>query len=93
MINEWTFSGEIFYLKELSGEFSASLKLRGMAKRLDAMSSQITELPVLVGNTIYKALSEKGKKLYSQATLSGHIETWFDEKKSKIMFVADKIID
>lgn len=93
MRNEWIFSGEIFYLKELTGEFAASLKIRGTAKRQDAMSSQITELSVLVGSRIYEEMTAKGIKIYTQATLAGHMETWADEKKSKTMFVVDEIIE
>ena len=39
--NEWTVSGEVFYLKDLEGEFAASMQLRGVAKRDGVFSSSV----------------------------------------------------
>lgn len=96
-LNEWSVSGEIFYLKELEGEFAASVKLRGVAKRETGLSSQILEFPCLIEPRVYEDAKKRGFSLYKEATLSGHIESWAGESKRngsmKIMFIADYVMD
>lgn len=96
--NEWTVSGEVYYLKELEGEFSASAKIRGTASRQDGVySSQILELPFLMQRKVYDEAKKKGLKVYRTATFSGHLETWHKTKNGKpcdkVMFVADYILE
>ena len=95
-MNEWSFSGEVFYLKKLDdgAEFSASVKVRGFAKRPEAMSSQIAELTFLLTHKAYSDFMAMGGQVYSKATLKGHMETWIKSNKdSKIMLIADSIVD
>jgi len=89
--NNWIFSGEIFYLKELQGEFAASMKIRGIAQRKDAQSTQITEITCLMQQPLYNKLLKLGYKVYSKICLSGHIESWIKSDKMKVMLIADDI--
>lgn len=58
--NEWTFSGGIFYYKELDeGEFALSLKLRGVSKRVSAMSVQVTEISCLAEKPLLDELKQR----------------------------------
>lgn len=92
--NEWTVSGEIFYLKELDGEFAASAMIRGTAKRQDVFSSNIMEMKCLMQKNVYNIGKRKGLKLYCNATLSGHLETWsYGNNKKKVMFITDDVIE
>lgn len=95
-MNEWTVSGEVFYLKELNGEFSGSLKIRGNSTREGAFSSQILEFPCLLQERVWQEAKKKGLALYKKVTLSGHIESWQktnSQDARRIMFIADYIIE
>lgn len=96
-LNEWSVSGEVFYLKELENEFAASVKIRGVAKRESGLSSQILEFPCLIEHRVYEDAKKRGFSLYKHVTLSGHIESWASENKRngsmKIMFIADYVMD
>lgn len=96
-MNEWTVSGEVIYLKELEGEFAASVKLRGVAKREGVFSSQILEFPCLMQKSIYEEAKKKGFAMYKNVTFSGHLESWQKNKNGKdlrrIMFVADYVLE
>lgn len=96
-MNEWTVTGNVFYLKELQGEFSASLKLRGTAQREGAFATQILEFPCLLQSKVYEDAKKKGLDMYKNITLSGHVESWQKNKNSKdsrrIMFVADYVLE
>ena len=98
-INEWTVSGRVFYLKEMQGEFSASLKIRGEAKRSDGVySSQIMEVGCLLPPNVYEQAKKKGLKLNRQLCITGHLETWNHNSKGKpiedkVMFIADAILE
>lgn len=95
--NEWTVSGTVFYLKELDGEFRASIKIRGEAQRPNLYSSQILEFGCLLSDNVYKDALKKGLTLYKSASFSGHLETWaktiHGKDKPKVMFVADKVLE
>ena len=95
--NEWTVSGEVFYLKELEGEFSASVKVRGVAKRAGVYSSQPLEFSCLMQENVYKQALRKGFAKYRNVTISGHLETWVKQGKNnewqKVMFIADDILE
>lgn len=92
--NEWTVSGEVFYLKELNGEFATSVKIRGVAKRQGVFSSNIMEMLCLMQKSVYEQGKKKGLKLYCNATVSGHLETWtYGNNKKKVMFIADDVIE
>lgn len=96
-MNEWSFGGEIFYLKEVDGEFKYSVKIRGVGQRLNAVSTQPVEMSCLVPADIAKN-SKKTLKLYSNTTMAGHLESFtkFDNKGnvvSKTMFIVDYILD
>lgn len=93
IVNNWTFFGEIFYLKELQGEFAGSLRIRGTAQRKGSQSSQIVEMGCLMQEPLYKELVERGYKVYSKICLSGHLESWFKGGAVKTMFIADEIIE
>lgn len=91
-MNEWNVEGRIFYLKELQGEFGASVKIEGEAKRTDGTySTQLLEVACLLHPDVYKDAKEKGIKLNSRVVLSGHLETWCGKKGKKVMFIADYI--
>lgn len=95
--NEWTFTGEIFYLKELEGEFSASLKLRGSAQREGSFSTQIAEIPCLMQPKLWEQAKTKQIKQYDTVTLAGHLESWSQNSHGKpvrkVMLIADYILD
>ena len=93
--NEWKVSGEVFYLKELQGEFAASLKIRGVAQRPDVFSSNVLEFPCLMTERVYDEARRKGIKQYMNVTLSGHLESWDKSngknRTMKIYFIADNV--
>lgn len=91
--NEWTVSGKVFYLKELEGEFSASLQLRGEARRLDVYASSVMEMKCLMQKDVYEVAKKKGLVMYCNATLSGHLETWVKKDNKKVMFIVDDILE
>lgn len=95
-MNEFTFSGELFYKKKLHGEFKYSLKIRGTGQRLGAESSQLAEITCLIPKTM-----ETGKLenlvLYKNVCVSGHIETFCKQKQNRIienksMFIVDYVL-
>lgn len=97
-LNEFNVSGEIVSLKELDGEFKASLIIKGTATREGAETSQILELTCLLQDKVYKDALQKGLKLYKKATVSGHIESWQrvqpnGKVKTKVIFITDYIYD
>lgn len=96
-MNEWTVSGEVIYLKDLEGEFAASVKVRGVAKREGVFSSQVLEFPCLMQSKLYEEAKKKGFGMYKKVTLSGHLESWQKNKNGRdlrrIMFVADYVLD
>ena len=93
--NEWTVSGEVFYLKELEGEFACSVRIRGTAKREGVFTSNIMEMGCLIQKNVYEQAKKRGLKQYCNARFSGHIESWQRDAKTnpKIMFVVDYIMD
>ena len=96
-MNEWTVTGEVFYLKELEGEFAASVKIRGIASREGICSTQALELPCLLERRVYEEAKKKGFAKYKEVTLSGHLETWPLKNdrhgNMKIMLVCDYVMD
>ena len=94
-MNEWNVTGRIFYLKELKGEFAASVKIEGIAKREDgSFSSQILEVGCLLQRRVWTESQKLGIKVNSKVKLSGHLETWKTSSKSgKVMFIADDILE
>jgi hypothetical protein len=95
--NEWTVSGTVFYIRELDGEFKASVKVRGEAQRPNLYSTQILEFGCLLPDNVYKDALKKGLALHKDVNFSGHLETWTrtinGKGKSKVMFVADYVLD
>lgn len=92
-MNEWKFTGKIFYLKELSGEFCYSLKLRGEALRNGDTSSRIVELSCLVPTSV-KDWKINNLKLYDNVTMAGHFETWSKlDVKGHINYKTMQIVD
>lgn len=95
--NYWEFGGELVYIKPQSGEFGASIKIRGTSKRNDASSSQICELTSLVPSDVNMQFKHRGVECYDRVTVSGHIETWrreYDNKiKTKQMFIVDNLLE
>ena len=91
--NEWKVTGEVFYLKELQGEFACSLKISGIAKRPDVFSSSKLELPCLLTQAVYDEAKRLGMRIKHNATFSGHLESWCNRGSShpKIYFIADKV--
>ena len=93
MMNEWTFSGEIIYIKELEEDFGASLRIRGTASRKDHIFSQPCEIGCLLTKSAYEKAKQKGIKLHKDISISGHLESFFKEKKQpKVMFVAERVV-
>ena len=91
-MNTWTFNGEIFYLKELEGEFAASLKLRGTYQRKNAISVQVAEVSCLMQKETYDRFKHSGYRTYDTITLSGHIESWVTKNSTKLMLIAEDIL-
>lgn len=93
-INEWTVTGKIDYLKELSGEFACSLRIKGIAKREGLYSSHPLDFPCLMQESVYAEAKQKGMKFNKEITLSGHLESWqkSTSKNPKIMFIADYVL-
>ena len=90
--NEWKVTGKVFYLKELTGEFSASVKIEGVASRPDVYSSSILKLACLLTPTAYDEGKRLGMSVRRNATLSGHLETWNKaDGKPKVYFIADRV--
>ena len=94
--NEWTFSGECFYIKDLEGEFCKSIKIRGRSKRNNSYSEQIAEIGCLFQSDVWKQAEQKGLKQYDFVAIQGHIETWkrmsSGGERIKTMFIADSVI-
>lgn len=94
-MNEWTVTGKVFYLKDLQGEFAASLKIKGVAKREQIFATNILEFPCLMQKEVYEDAKKKGMRMHKEVTLSGHLESWANgtSKNPKIMFVADYVLE
>ena len=93
--NEWTVTGKVNYLKELSGEFACSLRIKGVAKREGLFSSYPLDFPCLMQKSVYEDAKKKGMWFMKNVTLSGHLESWqkSTSKNPKIMFVADYVLE
>lgn len=89
-MNEWSFSGEVFYLKELERDYGASVKIRGVS---EGGFGRICELSCLIGQDAYKDAMKKGIGQYKKVALSGHMETFIKNDKPKTMFIADYILE
>lgn len=92
-MNEFTFGGEVIYVKELKGEFSHFLKIRGISQRVNASSVNIVELSCFIPT----ALKVKDIKSYEDITISGHIETFNKVRPtgkvdSKNVFIVDYVL-
>lgn len=59
-VNEWKMSGEVFYLKEMEGEFAASLKIKGIAQRPGLYSKNKLEFPCLMTASVYSDAKRRG---------------------------------
>ena len=96
-LNEWSVSGEIIYLKEVDGDFAASVTIRGTATREGSFSTQILELNCLLQKKVYEEAKKKGFEKYKEVTLSGHLESWVmknDTKgKTRVRFIVDYVMD
>lgn len=91
-MNEFHFSGEIFYLKPMDGEFTVSIRVRGLSSRAGAMSTQICELSCLGQHPVFDSMKQAGIDVYSKVELSGHMETWTDKKGNpKTMLILDSV--
>ena len=90
-VNEWRVGGEVFYLKEMEGEFAASVKIRGSSKRPGGFSANIFEFACLMTQTVYDEAKRLGIRLYHEAVLSGHLESWDKGKGLKTYFIVDKV--
>ena len=92
MFNQWKISGEVFYLKELQGEFAASVRIRGVSKRPNEQASKILEVLCLMTPTVYDEAMRLGLRKYHDATLSGHVESWVkNDGDMKTYFIVDKV--
>ena len=92
--NKWEVSGEVFYLRELQGEFACSIKVVGVAQRPGVYSSSKLELPCLMTQNVYNEARRKGfGKLYQAVKLVGHLESWCNRSSSspKVYFIADNV--
>lgn len=94
--NEWTFGGNLSYLKRLFGEFGASLKIKGVSQRNNFSSAQICELTCLMTEDVYGQLEAKNVELFDDVILSGHIESWQKMRggimEKRQMFIADYLL-
>ncbi len=94
MKNYWEFWGKVFYLKELSGNLSYSLKLSGTTN--SEYVSSIVELSCILPAHKKADLVKADVHLYDTVFVSGHFETWVKmnnagEKTNKLMFIVDNI--
>lgn len=97
-MNEWTVSGRVTYLKELTGDFAASIRIKGETKRKDhCYESDTLEIGCLLKHRAFEDAKKKGIRMNSFTTMSGHLETWnktiHGKPTNKVMFVADYILD
>ncbi len=90
-MNEWKVGGEVFYLKELQGEFAASIKIRGNSKRKGEFAPRIFEFGCLMTQAVYDEAVRRGFRLYHKAVLSGHLESWDKGGSPKTYFIVDKV--
>ena len=91
-MNDWHFTGEIFYLKPYEGEFAVSIKVRGTSSRLGAMSTQICEISCFGQEEVFRKMQADGIDVYTNAAITGHIETWTDRKGNpKTMLILDSV--
>lgn len=92
-MNQWQISGEVTYIKELQGEFGASLQVEGTSKRSEnSISIQKIKLPCLMTNKTYKESIKKGLRKFASVQITGHMESWEKNGKPKIYFIADSLI-
>lgn len=92
MMNEWSFSGQIFYLKELEKDYGASLKIRGSTN--EDYRSGICEISCLVKKDVWDEAKKKGVAMYKDIALSGHMETFFKpNRETKTMFIAEYVME
>lgn len=95
-MNEWTVTGEVFYLRELDGEFAASLRIRGASRREGFESSQVLEVGCLMQAKAWQDAKVKGVDIYRKVTITGHLESWTrtynNKEKRRIMLIADHVL-
>lgn len=89
--NEWKIAGEVFSINELNGEFGASLKIRGTARRPGFYSSSVIEMLCLVLPGVYAEAQKRGLKRYADVVASGHMESWDTSRQHKVYFICDRI--
>lgn len=95
--NNWEFSGELFRLNEFdSGEFGASLRIRGSSQRFGG-GNQLCELTCLVPVDVYGDFCRRMVRQYDYITVSGNIETWTKERNghlnTKIMLIVGELVE
>ncbi|WP_288983140.1 hypothetical protein [uncultured Treponema sp.] len=96
LINDFDFSGEIVYIKNLDRGYCKSVIIKGVSNVFDSLSSQTVELKCLIPDRLSK---DAGRiNLYDWLSVSGHIEMWSKPcgngtVRQKIMFIVDYILD
>lgn len=95
-MNTWTFTGRVFYLKEMEGDYSCSIKMKGSTNE-STFKKDIVEFGCLLPKEVWNAAKNKGLCVNSKVTLSGHFETWVKPRSTyfinKTMFIADCVVD
>lgn len=96
MLNNFDFSGEIVYIRNLDRGYCKSFVVKGASCAPGSMTSQVVELKCLVPDRL---MDDAGKiSLYDKVSVSGHIETWSKPcgngtMRLKTMFIVDYIFD
>ncbi|SEP82401.1 hypothetical protein SAMN04487977_101533 [Treponema bryantii] len=94
-MNDWSVTGRVYYLKELSGEFAGSVKIEGKANRIDnTYSSSILKFSCIMQKNVWEEAKKKGIAMNKEVSLSGHLESWQKgtSKNPKMMFIADYVL-
>lgn len=97
-MNEWTYTGKVSYMRELNGEYSASVRMTGDVKRADGLyKSDELQIGCIMRSNVFEEAKRKGLKIGKTVTFSGHLEIWdktiHGKPANKVMFIADYVLE
>lgn len=97
-MNEWTYTGKVFYMREITGVYSASVKMTGESKRADGLyKSDPLQFGCIMRSNVFEEAKRKGLKIGKTVTFSGHLEIWdktiHGKPANKVMFISDYVLE
>ncbi len=97
-MNEWTYTGKVSYMREITGEYCASVKMTGDVKRSDGLyKSDELQIGCVMKADVYEEAKRKGMRIGKSVTFSGHLEIWdktiHGKPANKLMLVADYVLE